>query len=121
VLFRSTDFTRPSTQSFAGDQYTIGAGKALTEGLHQLAQATGTTLYMVLLAAYNVLLAKYAGQEDIIVGTPITGRSHADLEPIVGMFVNTLAMRNKPQREKTFSEFLQEVKQNALDAYGHQD
>ncbi|GEB34858.1 non-ribosomal peptide synthase/polyketide synthase [Brevibacillus parabrevis] len=121
VLNLPTDFTRPSTQSFAGDQYTIGAGKALTEGLHQLAQATGTTLYMVLLAAYNVLLAKYAGQEDIIVGTPITGRSHADLEPIVGMFVNTLAMRNKPQREKTFSEFLQEVKQNALDAYGHQD
>ncbi|WP_432774041.1 non-ribosomal peptide synthase/polyketide synthase [Brevibacillus gelatini] len=121
VLNLPTDFTRPSIQSFAGDQYTVGAGKSLTEGLNQLAQETGTTLYMVLLAAYNVLLAKYTGQEDIIVGTPITGRSHADLEPIVGMFVNTLAMRNKPAREKTFVEFLQEVKQNALDAYSHQD
>ncbi|MED4570421.1 tyrocidine non-ribosomal peptide synthetase TycC [Brevibacillus agri] len=121
VLNMPTDFARPGTQSFAGDQYTLQTGKPLAEGLNQLAQATGTTLYMVLLAAYNVLLAKYAGQEDIVVGTPITGRSHADLESIVGMFVNTLAMRNKPQREKTFSEFLQEVKQNALDAYGHQD
>ncbi|MGF9825596.1 tyrocidine non-ribosomal peptide synthetase TycC, partial [Brevibacillus agri] len=121
VLNMPTDFARPGTQSFAGDQYTLQTGKPLAEGLNQLAQATGTTLYMVLLAAYNVLLSKYAGQEDIVVGTPITGRSHADLEPIVGMFVNTLAMRNKPQREKTFSEFLQEVKQNALDAYGHQD
>ncbi|RNB58979.1 amino acid adenylation domain-containing protein [Brevibacillus gelatini] len=121
VLNLPTDFTRPSIQSFAGDHYNIGAGKSLTEGLNQLAQETGTTLYMVLLAAYNVLLAKYTGQEDIIVGTPITGRSHADLEPIVGMFVNTLAMRNKPAREKTFVEFLQEVKQNALDAYSHQD
>ncbi|MFS0553781.1 non-ribosomal peptide synthase/polyketide synthase [Brevibacillus sp. 179-C9.3 HS] len=121
VLNLPIDFTRPSTQSFAGDQYTIGTGKQLMEGLNQLAQSTGTTLYMVLLAAYNVLLAKYSGQEDIIVGTPITGRSHADLEPIVGMFVNTLAMRSKPRAEKAFTEFLLEVKQHALDAYAHQD
>lgn len=121
VLNLQTDFTRPSIQNFAGDQYSIGTGKQLMEGLNQLARETGTTLYMVLLATYNVLLSKYSGQEDIIVGTPITGRSHADLEPIVGMFVNTLAMRNKPHAGKTFKELLLEVKQNALDAYVHQD
>ncbi|WP_419672500.1 non-ribosomal peptide synthetase, partial [Brevibacillus laterosporus] len=69
----------------------------------------------------NVLLSKYSGQEDLIVGTPVTGRSHVDLQSTVGMFVNTLAMRNKPARSKSFREFLLEVKQNALQAYENQD
>lgn len=76
---------------------------------------------MTLLAAYNVLLSRYTGQEDIIVGSPIAGRPHADLQDIIGMFVNTLAMRNHPQGEKTFIEFLKEVKENALKAYDNQD
>ena len=78
-------------------------------------------MYMVLLAIYNVLLAKYSGQEDIVVGSPIAGRPHADLENIIGMFVNTLAMRNYPRGEKTFKNFLKEVKENSLSAYEHQD
>ncbi|QDX94131.1 amino acid adenylation domain-containing protein [Brevibacillus laterosporus] len=116
-----TDYPRPSIQSFDGDQFMMGMGKEIFDGLHKVAAEAGTTRYMVLLAAYNVLLSKYSDQEDIIVGAPITGRSHADLENVVGMFVNTLAMRNKPAGNKTFKEFLKEVKQNALQAYENQD
>ncbi|WP_259472806.1 non-ribosomal peptide synthetase, partial [Clostridium estertheticum] len=76
---------------------------------------------MTLLSAYNILLSRYSGQEDIIVGSPIAGRPHADLQGIVGMFVNTLAMRNYPKGEKTFKKFLQDVKGNALSAYENQE
>jgi len=76
---------------------------------------------MILLSIYNVLLAKFSGQEDIVVGSPIAGRSHKAFEPILGMFVNTLAMRNFPEGEKRFPEFLEEVKLNATDAYANQD
>ncbi|QHZ56608.1 tyrocidine non-ribosomal peptide synthetase TycB [Brevibacillus sp. NSP2.1] len=116
-----TDFPRPAVKSFAGGQITLSMDQPLLDALRELAAKTNTTLFMVLLAAYNVLLAKYAGQDDIIVGTPISGRSRAELAPVVGMFVNTLAIRNRPTADKTFGQFLQEVKQNALDAYDHQD
>jgi non-ribosomal peptide synthetase component F len=76
---------------------------------------------MLLLAVYTILLSKYSGQEDIVVGTPIAGRPHADLENLIGMFVNTLAMRNYPTPMKTFAQFLKEVKDNALKAYDNQD
>ena len=68
-----------------------------------MAAESGATLYMVLLAAYTVLLHKYSGQEDIIVGTPIAGRTHADLQPLIGMFVNTLAIRIvRPGAKRSF-------------------
>ncbi|MFE4201638.1 gramicidin S non-ribosomal peptide synthetase GrsB [Aneurinibacillus aneurinilyticus] len=121
ILDIPTDYSRPMQQSFDGAQLTFGTGKQLMDGLYRVAAETGTTLYMVLLAAYNVLLSKYSAQEDIIVGTPIVGRSHVDLENIVGMFVNTLAMRNKPEGEKTFKALVLEVKQNALEAFENQD
>jgi tyrocidine synthetase-3 len=121
VLNLPTDFVRPSVQSFEGDTVTLDLDKDLSAGLQRLAAATGTTVYMLLLAVYNVLLSKYTGQEDIIVGSPSAGRPHADLENIIGMFVNTLAMRNYPEGSKTFAEFLKEVKENALNAYQNQD
>jgi non-ribosomal peptide synthetase component F len=76
---------------------------------------------MVLLAAYNILLSRYDRQEDIVVGSPIIGRRHADLQQIVGMTVNMLAFRNRPAGSKTFRAFLAEVKKNALLAYENQD
>ncbi|NIO87322.1 MAG: hypothetical protein GTN53_42475, partial [Candidatus Aminicenantes bacterium] len=79
------------------------------------------TLYMSLLAVYTILLYKLAGQEDIIVGTPIAARRHADLEAIIGMFVNTLAIRNYPSPEKTFHCYLKEVKERALAAFENQE
>ncbi|WP_090834494.1 amino acid adenylation domain-containing protein [Paenibacillus sophorae] len=121
VLNMPTDFPRPSVQNFEGSSLTFELGRELTGKLHALAKATGSTLYMVLLAAYNTVLSKYTGQEDIVIGSPIAGRPHADLQSMIGMFVNTLAMRNFPVSELTFREFLKRVKENALKAYEHQN
>mgnify|MGYP005834128821 CR=1 FL=1 len=121
VLNMPTDYPRPAVQSFEGDNISFGLDSEAAKELNKLASETGSTLYMVLLAAYNVLLSKYTGQEDIIVGSPVAGRLHTDLDSIIGMFVNTLAMRNYPESKKTFKEFLTEVRDNALKAYENQD
>ncbi|MDQ8091444.1 non-ribosomal peptide synthase/polyketide synthase [Bacillus amyloliquefaciens] len=121
VLHLPTDYIRPSARDFAGATMHFTLNKQKSAGLKQLASQTESTLYMVLLASYTLLLSKYSGQEDIIVGSPIAGRPHADLEPMIGMFVNTLAMRNYPEKRKTFTQYLSEVKENALKAYEHQD
>jgi len=121
VLLLPTDFPRPQNQSFEGDRYSFAIGAEQTRELNALAVTTGTTLYMVLLAAFNIILSKYSGQEDIVVGTPIAGRTHAELQQVMGMFVNTLAIRNQPVGSKTLAEFLAEVKDNCLNAYEHQE
>ncbi|MED1910401.1 non-ribosomal peptide synthetase [Brevibacillus laterosporus] len=121
VLQIPTDYIRPAIRSFEGSLLEFRIGKRTSEELKQLAAETGSTLYMVLLTIYTTLLGKYSGQEDIIVGTPIAGRPHADLESMIGMFVNTLAIRNYPRGEKTFYEYLQEVKETSLKAYENQD
>nr|WP_251036222.1 non-ribosomal peptide synthetase [Paenibacillus sp. ISL-20] len=121
VLNLPTDYARPVMQSFAGDRVRSRVSKEVTEGLHRVAKASGSTLYMVLLSAYSALLGKYSGQEDVVIGTPIAGRTHADVEEMVGMFVNTLVLRSRPAPDKPFTELLAEVKEAALDAYEHQD
>nr|WP_083858705.1 non-ribosomal peptide synthetase [Paenibacillus sp. OSY-SE] len=121
VVELPTDYDRPAVRSFEGAQIEFEVDAALTQRLSQLASNRESTLYMVLLSAYTVLLSKYSGQEDIIVGTPVAGRAHADLEPLIGMFVNTLAIRNHPAGDKTFLSLLEEVKETALGAFEHQD
>ncbi|WP_432403712.1 amino acid adenylation domain-containing protein [Wukongibacter sp. M2B1] len=121
VLNVPTDFERPSIRSFEGDSISFKLSGETYDNLKGLAKKYDATLYMVLLTAYKILLHKYTGQEDIIVGTPIAGRHHSDLQNIVGMFVNTLVMRNYPTDIKTCEEFLIEVKENALNAYENQD
>ncbi|PZT52935.1 non-ribosomal peptide synthetase, partial [Paenibacillus silvae] len=121
VLELPLDFPRPFIQQFDGQTLTFALDAEKSEALKRLAGDSGATLYMLLLAAYSVLLHKYAGQEDIVVGTPIAARSHADLQPIIGMFVNTLALRLEPAAERTFLHYLQEVKETTLGAYEHQD
>jgi len=121
VLNLPLDRPRPALQIYAGSRVIVRTDAALKEGLLRLAQDTGSTLYMVLLAVYNTLLAKYTDQADLLVGTPVAGRNHADTHRMVGMFVNTLVMRNAPEASKTFRAFLEEVKANALEAYDHQD
>ncbi|WP_010248522.1 non-ribosomal peptide synthetase [Acetivibrio cellulolyticus] len=121
LLNLPTDFERPLVQSFEGNSLEFETSAQINNKIQSLAKETGTTVYMILLAAYNTFLMKYTGQEDIVVGSPIAGRPHADLENMVGMFVNTLAMRNRPCAEKSFEEFLYEVKENALKAYENQD
>ncbi|NBI30602.1 non-ribosomal peptide synthetase, partial [Chengkuizengella marina] len=116
VLNLPTDYMRPSIQSFEGDHLHFKLDKMITTKLGELAKETNTTLYMILLAIYTILLSKYAGQEDIIVGSPTAGRTHVDTEPVVGMFVNTLVIRNAAEADKTFTSFLTEVKENTLRA-----
>ncbi|MGS5021838.1 non-ribosomal peptide synthase/polyketide synthase [Paenibacillus sp. JJ1683] len=116
-----TDFVRPAARSFEGDVLPFSIDKQMTDSLQRIADKNGATLYMVLLAAYSILLSKYSGQEDFIVGMPVSGRTHADLEPLIGMFVNTLAIRHYPSGEKTFLAYLNEVKETMLGAYDHQD
>jgi non-ribosomal peptide synthetase component F len=82
---------------------------------------TETTLHIFLAAVFKVLLSKYSGQEDIVVGFGTAGRRHADLEYVMGLFVNILPLRSHPRKPLTFSAFLEEVKKNALDAYANQD
>ena len=120
VLDLPADFPRSSQQSFAGGRLYFGLDLEKARQLEALALNTGSTLYMVLLAAYNALLFKYTGKEDIVVGSPIAGRPHADLEKVFGMFVNTLAMRNQPAGSKTFAAFLAEVKDKSLQAFENQ-
>lgn len=104
-----------------GDSIPFTLDEELTSRIAQRTAETGTTSYMMLLAVFNVLLAKYTRQGDIVVGSPIAGRRHPDLEKIIGMFVNMMAMRNHPTDTKTFSQLLGEVKTTALEAFENQD
>jgi non-ribosomal peptide synthetase component F len=89
----------------------------LARGIQKLAEETGTTFFIVLLAALNVLLSRYTGQEDIIVGTTVAGRSYDDLLQIVGLFIETLVLRNYPEGSKIFGNFLKEVGDSTLTAF----
>ncbi|PFJ10577.1 condensation domain-containing protein, partial [Bacillus cereus] len=100
------DYKRPPTQSVEGARRSFEIDSELTKKLNRIAKENGVTMYMLLLAGYTTLLSRYTGQDDIVVGSPIAGRSHHDFENIVGMFVNTLAMRNYPNEDKTFRNYL---------------
>ncbi|MCP5108581.1 MAG: amino acid adenylation domain-containing protein, partial [bacterium] len=115
------DYPRPKVQSFEGDLLDFEIPPPQTRLLESIASAEGATLYMVLLAVMNILFSKLSGREDIIIGSPVAGRRHADLEKIIGMFVNTLALWNYPKGEKTFNQFLKEVKENTLQAFENQE
>ncbi|MBA9085510.1 amino acid adenylation domain-containing protein/non-ribosomal peptide synthase protein (TIGR01720 family) [Fontibacillus solani] len=121
VLEMPTDFARAAVQRFEGDSIEFVIDKHRSEGLKQLAADTGSTLYMVLLSVYTTLLHKYTGQEDIIVGSPIAGRHHAELENLIGMFVNTLAFRSYPEGDKTVRDLILEIKEHTVEAYENQD
>ena len=90
-------------------------------GLHELARAQGCTLFMVLLAAFDVLLGRHAGSEDVLVGTPLAGRPHTELEGLIGFFVNTLVLRTDLRGDPAFTELLTRVRGVTLDAYAHAD
>ncbi|EFM11229.1 amino acid adenylation domain protein [Paenibacillus curdlanolyticus YK9] len=121
VLELPTDYVRPAVRSFEGSTVTFAVERELTEQVRQVAAQTGGTLFMLLLAAYTAMLHHYTGQEDIVVGTPIAGRVAAELEPMFGMFINTLALRNYPSQDKPFLAYAEEVKANALKAFEHQE
>ncbi|MCP4155136.1 MAG: amino acid adenylation domain-containing protein, partial [bacterium] len=121
ILNLPTDFPRPELQSFAGNAVRFDTGKQETEALKQIARSGGATMYMVLLAVFNIFLAKISGQDEIVAGTPIAGRRHADLENIIGMFVNTLTLKNEIPGNKTYMEILAQLKPRTLTAFENQD
>jgi len=121
VLTLPADYSRPAVQTFEGDKLVFSLTEEQTSALRSLAKQTDSTMYMVLLASYSAFLSKLSGQHDIIVGSPVAGRSHADLANVIGVFVNTLALRTYPEADKTFTDYLKEVKQTALHAFDAQD
>jgi amino acid adenylation domain-containing protein len=121
VLDIPTDYPRPMIQGYEGNTLEFDLGHEETALLNQLGREEKATLYMVLVAIYNVLLFKLGNQEEIIIGTPTAGRRHPDLERIMGMFVNTLVLKNYPIGEKPFTNFLQEVKEKTIKAFENQD
>ncbi|MCP4217950.1 MAG: amino acid adenylation domain-containing protein, partial [bacterium] len=116
-----TDSPRPAVRSFEGDLISFALQAEETRQLQTLVRAEHTTPYMLLLAVFYIWLAKLSGQEGIIVGTPVAGRRHDDLNHIIGMFVNTLALRNFPEDQKSFLSFAKEVKQRTLEDFEHQE
>ncbi|MCP5051524.1 MAG: amino acid adenylation domain-containing protein, partial [bacterium] len=121
VLQLPIDYPRPAVQSFEGSSFGFGLSGEASRDLRAVALETGSTLFMILLSLTTILLSKLSGQEDIVIGTPIAGRRHADLEKIIGMFVNTLALRNYPMGRKTVKEFLEEIKKQTLNAFENQE
>ncbi|MCA9420481.1 MAG: amino acid adenylation domain-containing protein [Nitrospira sp.] len=116
-----TDFPRPPQPTHRGERLTFTLPVSLTQALQTFSQQEGGTLFMTLLAAFQVLLFRYAGQRDILVGAPIAGRTHSDLEGLIGFFVNTLVIRTQFKGKPTFRAVLQQVRNICLDAYTHQD
>ncbi|HZR43345.1 MAG TPA: amino acid adenylation domain-containing protein [Ktedonobacteraceae bacterium] len=116
-----TDHPRPAVQSYRGARKHIFLPESLTEELRALSQQEGVTLFMLLLAAFQTLLYRYSGQEDILVGTPVAGRNRSEIEHIIGFFVNTLVIHTHLTDHLSFRELLQQVREAALGAYAHQD
>ncbi|HLP59447.1 MAG TPA: SDR family NAD(P)-dependent oxidoreductase [Candidatus Deferrimicrobium sp.] len=121
ALNLARDFEKTAAAHFEIEGINFSIGPDDVAVLKKITMAEGATFYMTLLALVNVFLHKITGREDIVIGGAIAGRRHADLENIIGLFVNTLAMRNYPGAEKTFVEFLREVKERTLAAYENQD
>ncbi|HLP58442.1 MAG TPA: condensation domain-containing protein, partial [Candidatus Deferrimicrobium sp.] len=121
VLDLPYDYVRPGVRTFSGKVLQFDIAGEETRALNRLAAEQGATLYMALLAITNIFLAKLSGQETVVIGTPTAGRTHADLGRIIGMFVNTLALKNEPAGEKTIREFLNEVKENTISAFANQE
>jgi amino acid adenylation domain-containing protein len=116
-----TDYPRPLIQNFTGDSLEFTLGKTAANDLNKMASQENVSLYMILLALTNVWLSRLCNQEDIIIGIYTTGRTHADLEQIIGMFLKTLALRTYPKTNSSFNEFLAEVKESTLEAFENQD
>jgi amino acid adenylation domain-containing protein len=116
-----TDHPHPATQSFHGASHSFAIPSALATALGELCRQEGATPFMALLAAFKLLLFRYSGQEDLVVGTPIANRTHRDLEGLIGFFVNTLALRGDLSGDPSFRELLARVREAALGAYAHQD
>lgn len=116
-----TDHPRPAAKSWKGDLISTLLPKSLTNRLQAIATRQGASLYHLLLAAYKLLLHRYSGSDDIAVGSPITGRTRAELEPIIGVFINSLILRSDLSGDPSFSQLVTRVRDTALEALENQD
>ncbi len=121
VLNLPTDFVRPAVQSNKGTHLNFVIDSQQHKALQTFANQEGVTLFMVLLTAFKLLLHKYSGQDDIIVGTPIANRTHPGIESLIGFFLNTLALRTSLSGNPTVRELLNQVKETTLESYTYQD
>jgi amino acid adenylation domain-containing protein len=121
VLELPTDYPRPDRINYQGARERLDLSHELSDALATLSRQEGATLFMTLLAAFQVLLARYTGQEDIVVGSPIAGRNYVETEGLIGFFVNTLVLRGNLSGSPSFRELLRCVKETVLGALAHQD
>ncbi|WP_195576720.1 non-ribosomal peptide synthetase [Paenibacillus sp. 1001270B_150601_E10] len=121
VLELTTDYSRPMEQSFAGDRIASYLNDKVKTGVKVLSKRTGATDYMILLSIFMLLLSRYSRQQDIVVGSPIAGRVHPDSQQMMGMFVNTLAIRGQLRPEDSFETWVHAMKEKCLRAYEHQE
>src|SRR4051812_20172481 len=121
LLELPTDKPRPAVQTFRGGTVSLRLPIELATSLKQLSRAESATQFMTLLAAFNVLLQRYTRQSDLLVGSPIAGRTQIETEGLIGFFVNTLVLRSDLSGNPSFRELLQRVRKVTLDAYAHQD
>ncbi|WP_420130153.1 non-ribosomal peptide synthetase [Longimicrobium sp.] len=121
VMELATDRPRPAVPSFRGGVVPVRVRAELLERLREMARDEGVTLYMLVLAAFQVLLARHSGGGDVVVGTPVAGRTRAEMEGLIGLFVNMLVLRTDASGDPTFRTLLGRVREVALGAYEHQD
>jgi len=121
LLNLPVDFERPSVQSFEGKDFKFEIDDYIYNKIKEFAIESDSTFFVIFLAVYSILLSRYCEQEDIIIGSPVAGRLHADLKNIIGMFANTVAIRTQPKSDITCREFLQHVKSKVVLALENQD
>ncbi len=121
LLNLPTDYIRPQVFSFKGNSAKFKIEKIVTDKLYSLARENRVTLFTLLIASYSILLSRYTGQNDIIIGTPTAGRRHADINNTMGVFINSLALRTSYMPQSVFEEFLQKLGREVLEAFDNQD
>ncbi|MEL7448084.1 MAG: amino acid adenylation domain-containing protein [Pseudomonadota bacterium] len=121
ILDLPEDHPRPPRPSFEGSLRSITLPPALRSRLEALSRGSGTTLFTTLLAAFQVLLHRYTGQDDVLVGTPVANRGRKEIEQLVGLFLNTLVMRGRPAPERSFTDFLGDIRNTTVSALGNQE
>jgi amino acid adenylation domain-containing protein len=121
LLELPTDYPRPPTQTYNGARVSVDIGPEVTESIRRLARESNATLFMALLASFQVFLHRHSGQTDLVTGTPITGRSQPETAGLIGFFLNTLAIRSDLSGQPSFRKMLGRVRQTVLDAYAEQD
>lgn len=121
VLELPADRTRPAVYTNTGASLSVTLPAALSAEVHALCRQEGATVFMALFAVFTVLLHRITGQDDLCVGTPIANRTHAETEPLIGLFINTIVLRTRFEGEPTFRSLLHSVRETTLGAYAHQD